>query len=117
MNDLTTVLRQRILIVYSDIEWRDEMFSKVLDNKMIKSRCGCWIELKDGTMIRFVYASDAARGIRANKIIAQPGIDETFLYTVFRRMLISNSDMYVATDNDIKPAAIYYTDEDTRNVK
>lgn len=47
MNDLTTVLRQRILIVYSDIEWRDEMFSKVLDayphdmiNKMIKSRCG-----------------------------------------------------------------------------
>lgn len=107
MNDLTTVLRQRILIVYSDIEWRDEMFSKVLDtyphdmiNKMIKSRCG----------FRFVYASDAARGIRANKIIAQPGIDETFLYTVFRRMLISDSDMYVATDNDIKPAAIYYTD-------
>ena len=85
MNDLTTVLRQRILIVYSDIEWRDEMFSKVLDayphdmiNKMIKSRCDCWIELKDGTMIRFVYASDAARGNRANKIIAQPGIDETF---------------------------------------
>ena len=38
-------------------------------------------------------------------------------YTVFRRMLISDSDMYVATDNDIKPAAIYYTDEDTRNVK
>ena len=108
MNDLTTVLRQRILIVYSDIEWRDEMFSKVLDayphdmiNKMIRSRCGCWIELKDGTMIRFVYASDAARGIRANKIIAQPGIDETFLYTVFRRMLISDSDMYVATDNEI----------------
>ena len=105
MNDLITVLRQRILIVYSDIEWRDEMFSKVLDayphdmiNKMIKSRCGCWIELKDGTMIRFVYASDAARGIRANKIIAQPGIDETFLYTVFRRMLISDSDMYIATD-------------------
>ena len=31
MNDLSTVLRQRILIVYSDIEWRDEMFSKVLD--------------------------------------------------------------------------------------
>ena len=76
MNDLITVLRQRILIVYSDIEWRDEMFSKVLDayphdmiNKMIKSRCGCWIELKDGTMIRFVYASDAARGIRAIRLL------------------------------------------------
>lgn len=72
MNDLTTILRQRILIVYSDIEWRDEMFSKVLDiyphdmiNKMIKSRCGCWIELVDGTMVRFVYANDSARGIKA----------------------------------------------------
>lgn len=118
MNDLSTILRQRILIVYHDIEWRDEMFSKVLDsyphdmiNKMIKSRCGCWIELVDGTTIRFAYASDAARGIRANKIIAQPGIDETFLYTVFRRMLINDSDMYVATDTAIKPADIYYTDE------
>lgn len=124
MNDLSTILRQRILIVYHDIEWRDEMFSKVLDsyphdmiNKMIKSRCGCWIELVDGTTIRFAYASDASRGIRANKIIAQPGIDETFLYTVFRRMLISDSDMYVATDTEVKPAAIYYTDEDTRDAK
>ena len=68
MNDLTTVLRQRILIVYTDIEWRDEMFSKILNiyphdmiNKMIKSRCNCWIELVDGTTIRFAYASDSAR--------------------------------------------------------
>lgn len=124
MNDLSTVLRQRILIVYSDIEWRDEMFSKVLNayphdmiNKMIKSRCSCWIELIDGTVIRFAYASDSARGIKTNKIIIQPGISKTFSDTVLRHLLMSNSEMYVAADEGIKPAAIYYTDEDERNAK
>jgi hypothetical protein len=118
MNDLTTILRQRILIVYSDIEWRDEMFSKVLDiyphdmiNKMIKSRCGCWIELVDGTMVRFVYANDSARGIKANKLIIQPGISKTFSDTVLKHLLIRIPEMYVATDEGIKPAAIYYTEE------
>lgn len=124
MNDLTTILRQRILIVYSDIEWRDEMFSKVLDiyphdmiNKMIKSRCGCWIELVDGTMVRFVYANDSARGIKANKLIIQPGISKTFSDTVLKHLLIRISEIYVATDEGIKPAAIYYTEEDAMNVK
>lgn len=118
MNDLTTILRQRILIVYSDIEWRDEMFSKVLDiyphdmiNKMIKSRCGCWIELVDGTMVRFVYANDSARGIKANKLIIQPGISKTFSDTVLKHLLIIIPEIYVATDEGIKPAAIYYTEE------
>lgn len=118
MNDLTTILRQRILIVYSDIEWRDEMFSKVLDiyphdmiNKMIKSRCGCWIELVDGTMARFVYANDSARGIKANKLILQPGISKTFSDTVLKHLLIRIPEIYVATDEGIKPAAIYYTEE------
>lgn len=118
MNDLTTILRQRILIVYSDIEWRDEMFSKVLDiyphdmiNKMIKSRCGCWIELVDGTMVRFVYANDSARGIKANKLIIQPGISKTFSDTVLKHLLIRIPEIYVATDEGIKPASIYYTEE------
>ena len=118
MNDLTTILRQRILIVYSDIEWRDEMFSKVLDiyphdmiNKMIKSRCGCWIELVDGTMVRFVYANDSARGIKANKLIIQPDISKTFSDTVLKHLLIRIPEIYVATDEGIKPAAIYYTEE------
>lgn len=118
MNDLTTILRQRILIVYSDIEWRDEMFSEVLDiyphdmiNKMIKSRCGCWIELVDGTMVRFVYANDSARGIKANKLIIQPGISKTFSDTVLKHLLIRIPEIYVATDEGIKPAAIYYTEE------
>lgn len=118
MNDLTTILRQRILIVYSDIEWRDEMFSKVLDiyphdmiNKMIKSRCGCWIELVDGTMVRFVYANDSARGIKANKLILQQGISKTFSDTVLKHLLIRIPEIYVATDEGIKPAAIYYTEE------
>lgn len=118
MNDLTTILRQRILIVYSDIEWRDEMFSKVLDiyphdmiNKMIKSRCGCWIELVDGTIVRFVYANDSARGIKANKLIIQPGISKTFSDTVLKHLLIRIPEIYVATDEGIKPAAIYYTEE------
>ncbi len=117
MNDLTTVLRQRILIVYSDIEWRDEMFSKILDiyphdmiNKMIKSRCGCWIELIDGTIFRFAYANDRMCGCRNDKIIAQPGIDETILNTVFRRTLIHNASMYISTESSIIPSALYFAD-------
>lgn len=124
MNDLTTVLRQRILIVYTDIEWRDEMFSKILNiyphdmvNKMIKSRCSCWIELIDGTIFRFAYAGDSARGMRANKVIIQPDISQTFSDIVLRHLLINNSEMYVASDEGIRPAAIYYADTDVRNVK
>lgn len=124
MNDLTTVLRQRILIVYTDIEWRDEMFSKILSiyphdmiNKMIKSRCNCWIELVDGTTIRFAYASDSARGMKANKVIIQPDIGKTFADIVLRPLLMNNSEMYVAADEGIKPAAIYYIDKDVRNAK
>lgn len=124
MNDLTTVLRQRILIVYTDIEWRDEMFSTILSiyphdmiNRMIKSRCSCWIELIDGTIFRFAYAGDSARGMRANKVIIQPDISQTFSDIVLRRLLINNSEMYVVSDEGIRPAAIYYTDKDVRNVK
>ena len=124
MNDLTTVLRQRILIVYTDIEWRDEMFSTILNiyphdmvNRMIKSRCSCGIELIDGTIFRFAYAGDSARGMRANKVIIQPDISQTFSDIVLRHLLINNSEMYVASDEGIRPAAIYYTDKDVRNVK
>lgn len=124
MNDLTTVLRQRILIVYTDIEWRDEMLSKILNiyphdmiNKMIKSRCNCWIELVDGTTIRFAYASDSARGMKANKVIIQPDISKTFADIVLKHLLMNNSEMYVAADEGIKPAAIYYIDKDVRNAK
>lgn len=31
MKDLFMVLRRRILVVYHDIEWRDEMFDKILN--------------------------------------------------------------------------------------
>lgn len=124
MNDLTTVLRQRILIVYTDIEWRDAMFSTILNiyphdmiNKMIKSRCNCWIELIDGMTIRFAYASDSARGMKANKIIIQPDISKTFSDIVLRHLLMNNSEMYVAADEGIKPAAIYYIDKDVQNAK
>lgn len=124
MKDLFMVLRRRILIVYHDIEWRNEMFDKILNayphdmiNKMIKSRCSCWIELVDGTTIRFAYASDSARGMKANKVIIQPDISQTFSDIVLRRLLINNSEMYVASDEGIRPAAIYYTDKDVRNVK
>ena len=124
MKDLFMVLRRRILIVYHDIEWRDVMFDKILNayphdmiNKMIKSRCSCWIELVDGTTIRFAYASDSARGMKANKVIIQPDISQTFSDIILRRLLINNSEMYVASDEGIRPAAIYYTDKDVRNVK
>lgn len=118
MKDLFMVLRRRILVVYHDIEWRDEMFDKTLNAypeamvcRKIKSMCGCSIELIDGTILKFVYAGDNSRGVRADKIIAQPGIEQEVLTTIFGRALVHTTSMYVATDDGIKPAAIYYTEE------
>ena len=100
------------------------MFSTILNiyphdmvNRMIKSRCSCWIELIDGTIFRFAYAGDSARGMRANKVIIQPDISQTFSDIVLRHLLMNNSEMYVAADEGIKPAAIYYIDKEMLNAK
>lgn len=117
MKDLFMVLRRRILVVYHDIEWRDEMFDKMLNAypeamvcRKIKSMCGCSIELIDGTILKFVYAGDNSRGVRADKIIAQPGIEQEVLTTIFGRALVHATSMYVATDDGIMPAITYYAD-------
>lgn len=119
MKNLDFVLRQRIMVVYHDIEWRDEMFDRLLKlypedmvTRSIKSRCHCRIELVDGTFIKFAYANDASRGFRADKIIVQPGIEETYVNTVFGRALVRDFGMYVATDEAIIPSGIYYADKD-----
>lgn len=115
MKDLFMVLRRRILVVYHDIEWRDEMFDKILNAypeamvcRKIKSMCGCSIELIDGTILKFVYTGDNACGVRAEKIIAQPGIEQEVIKTIFGRALVRTASMYVATDNGIMPAITYY---------
>lgn len=115
MKDLFMVLRRRILVVYHDIEWRDEMFDKILNAypeamvcRKIKSMCGCFIELIDGTILKFVYAGDNSRGVRAEKIIAQPGIEQEVLTTIFGRALVHTTSMHVATDDGIMPAITYY---------
>lgn len=115
MKDLFMVLRRRILVVYHDIEWRDEMFDKILNAypedmvcRQIKSRCNCSIELIDGTILKFVYAGDNACGVRAEKIIAQPGIEQEVLKIIFGRALVHTVSMYVATDEEMIPAITYY---------
>lgn len=119
MKDLFMVLRQRIMVVYCDLEWRDEMFDRILSAypedmvcRSIKSRCDCRIELIDGTIIKFAYAGDNARGCRADKIIAQPGIEQTVLRTVFGRALMKSAGMYIATDESLIPAMLYYANMD-----
>lgn len=115
MKDLFMVLRRRILVVYHDIEWRDEMFDKILNAypeamvcRKIKSMCSCSIELIDGTILKFVYAGNNSCGVRADKIIAQPGIEHEVLTTIFGRTLVHTTSMYVATGDGIMPAITYY---------
>lgn len=119
MKDLFMVLKRRILVVYHDIEWRDEMFDRILNaypedmiSRKIKSRCGCSIELIDGTVVKFVYTGDNACGVRAEKIISQPGIEQEVLKTIFGRTLVHTASMYVATDDGVMPAVTYYANMD-----
>lgn len=91
------------------------MFDKILNAypeamvcRKIKSMCGCSIELIDGTILKFVYTGDNACGVRAEKIIAQPGIEQEVMKTIFGRALVRTASMYVATDNGIMPAITYY---------
>ena len=60
------------------------------------------------TILKFVYAGDNSRGVRAEKIIAQPGIEQEVLTTIFGRALVHTTSMYVATDDGIMPAITYY---------
>ena len=70
--------------------------------------CSCSIELIDGTILKFVYAGNNSCGVRADKIIAQPGIEHEVLTTIFGRTLVHTTSMYVATDVGIMPAITYY---------
>ena len=96
MEYISRILRQKILVAYRDNEWKNKIFNKILElypidaiSKHILTSCNSYIELVDGTTIRFVYANEYIRGIKANKIIAQNGIDEEILNNVLRPALIS----------------------------
>ena len=95
MEYISRILRQKILVVYRDNEWKNKIFNKILAlypiDTITKHRLtayNSYIELVDGTTIRFVYANEHIRGIKANKIIVQNGIDEEILNKVVRPALI-----------------------------
>lgn len=83
------VLAQKIGIWYKNEEWRDKIFKEILSNipedsirKLIKSSSEKRIELKDGSTIRMISATDTGRGTAINRSFIQEGITYDVYQTI-----------------------------------
>ena len=81
--------RQRIGIWYKDSDWRDEMFSLIVSvipeeaiARVHNSKYEKYINLKDGSFIKFVSANDCSRGNAFSKSFMQDGIPFEMYQTI-----------------------------------
>lgn len=88
MKDLFTILKQEILIVYHDINWRYTMRDEIIDSypdgmvcRIYDSINKCSIEFIDGTIITFISDKCSIETLNADKVIIQPGADESCVNT------------------------------------
>ena len=88
MDILTFMLSQSIGIYYKDFDWASRLFNRILEyypqeylaeRGIKKNKNNLRIEFKDGSVIRFIHASESAKGCCFSKIIMQPGIDEEII--------------------------------------
>ena len=92
---LPDTLTQNIGIYYKDEDWKCEVFTEIMnyyDSINLTSYVSYGsektrIELKDGSIIRFICADNKSRGLRFNKVILQPGIDESIIEQVIKPTL------------------------------
>ena len=107
MDNLQSMLCQRIGIFYSDNKWAKKIFSKTHDyyrslDMIDRINSTAMIRLKDNTEIVFVRAAENARGHCFSKVILQPGIDKELIDRVIRPTLkhMSCRCCMVLDDND-----------------
>lgn len=113
MNTLTYMLSQSIGIYYKDFDWASRLFDRIVEHYpqeyfaergIRKSKLNMRIDFKDGTTIRFVRASESARGCCFSKIIMQPDIDEEIIRCVIYPTLKHQNKriMILQDENDIR---------------
>ena len=103
LNDNWTSILVCIGLVIGIVKKTQDYMSKSQDEKIEIAK-----KQIQTTILKFVYAGDNSRGVRAEKIIAQPGIEQEVMKTIFGRALVRTASMYVATDDGIMPAITYY---------
>lgn len=113
MNISDFVTYQGIGIYYKNRKWAENLFKKIIDDlpkEVIKinimSKCDLYIELKDGTHIRFVSVDSNARGYRFTKMFLEPGIDKEYYDYIIRPYLRPNYPIIL--DECLKNADIWY---------
>lgn len=73
-------LSRRIGVYYTDSEWRDKYFKELIENiptesvNRIGNKNETFIELKDGSIIKFIRMNDGARANKVHEAFLQPGI-------------------------------------------
>lgn len=107
MKNLFTILKQEILIVYHDINWRYTMRDEIIDSypdgmvcRIYDSINKCSIEFIDGTIITFINDKCTIGTPDADKVIIQHGVEESCVNT----FLENGVKVYVATIEE----ATYY---------
>lgn len=98
MNISDFITYQGIGIYYKNREWAENLFIKIVDGlpkEVIKvsiiSKYNLYIELKEGTYIRFVSVDSKARGYRFTKMFLEPGIDKEYYDCIIRPYLRPNN--------------------------
>ncbi len=93
---LRDILNHDIGIYYKDEDWKYAVFDEIVSyydpidliSHISYGREKTIIELKDGSMIRFIPADNESRWLRFSKVILQPGIDESIIEQVIKPKLI-----------------------------
>lgn len=83
------MLTQKIGIWYKDREWRNKVFNEIISNipedsirKICNNPYDKAIELKDGSTIRMISATESGRGNAVNRSFIQDGISYDVYSTI-----------------------------------
>lgn len=113
MNISDLIVSQRIGIYYKNRWWAVDLFKTIvseLPDEIVKcksmSKYGMFIELKNGTSIRFVSIDSNARGYRFTKMFLESGIDKEYYDCIIRPYLRPNYPIIL--DENLSNADIWY---------
>ena len=110
-------IAQKIGVYYISEEWRNKVydeFIKSIPPELIVRKCvskhEVFINLKDGTSIRFIPANDNARGYKFSKILMEPAIDYDVYTSIIMpcHMDMKSREEFIYDGENMEVARYYY---------
>lgn len=112
MDELQSILCQRIGIFYKDEKWKRKIFDEIADyyrslDMIDFLRYAMWdarIVLKDGTTICFVRAEGQSKGRRFSKVIIQSGVEQSIIDTIIKPCLLplTSTQCSIISNNGVR---------------